>query len=44
LNPVAVKGAQAFIDIGVPEDYALAQTLVPTLAAKHPDDRPRAVS
>jgi D-glycero-alpha-D-manno-heptose 1-phosphate guanylyltransferase len=33
LSPVAFKGTRAFIDIGVPEDYALAQTLVPALAA-----------
>jgi len=33
LNPVTFKGTQSFIDIGVPEDYALAQTVVPALAA-----------
>lgn len=33
LRPVTFKGTRAFIDIGVPEDYALAQTLVPSLAA-----------
>lgn len=33
LSPVVFKETRAFIDIGVPEDYALAQTLVPTLAA-----------
>jgi D-glycero-alpha-D-manno-heptose 1-phosphate guanylyltransferase len=34
LKPVALKGVQVFIDIGVPEDYALAQTLIPTLATQ----------
>jgi D-glycero-alpha-D-manno-heptose 1-phosphate guanylyltransferase len=38
LNPVAFKEVRAFIDIGVPEDYALAQTLIPTLAAKSGND------
>ena len=33
LNPVALIGVRAFIDIGIPEDYARAQTLVPTLAS-----------
>jgi D-glycero-alpha-D-manno-heptose 1-phosphate guanylyltransferase len=33
IKPLALHGVQAFIDIGVPEDYALAQTLIPTLAA-----------
>jgi D-glycero-alpha-D-manno-heptose 1-phosphate guanylyltransferase len=33
LNPIVFKETRAFIDIGVPEDYALAQTLVPALAA-----------
>ena len=28
-----LKEVRAFIDIGVPEDYAFAQTLIPTLAA-----------
>lgn len=31
LRPVAFKGVRAFIDIGVPDDYALAQSLIPTL-------------
>ena len=31
IRPLAVKGVRAFIDIGVPEDYALAQALIPTL-------------
>ena len=34
LRAIAVKGVRAFIDIGVPGDYALAQTLIPTLAAR----------
>jgi D-glycero-alpha-D-manno-heptose 1-phosphate guanylyltransferase len=34
VRPVALKGVRAFIDIGVPEDYVLAQTLIPTLAAR----------
>ena len=32
LNPVAFTGTQAFIDIGVPEDYARAQTVIPEIA------------
>jgi D-glycero-alpha-D-manno-heptose 1-phosphate guanylyltransferase len=44
LRPVAFPGVRAFIDIGVPDDYTLAQTLIPTIAAKLPDDRPRGVS
>jgi len=32
LRPVAFNGIRAFIDIGVPEDYARAQTLIPELA------------
>ena len=44
LNPVAFKGVRAFIDIGVPEDYAAAQTVIPTLAATFPEDLPRVVS
>jgi D-glycero-alpha-D-manno-heptose 1-phosphate guanylyltransferase len=32
LKPIAFKGVGAFIDIGVPEDYARAQTLIPGLA------------
>jgi D-glycero-alpha-D-manno-heptose 1-phosphate guanylyltransferase len=31
IRPVALKGVRTFIDIGVPEDYALAQALIPTL-------------
>jgi len=31
LRPVAFSGIRAFIDIGVPEDYARAQTLIPEL-------------
>ena len=34
------KGVRALIDIGVPEDYALAQTLIPTLAARATNDLP----
>jgi D-glycero-alpha-D-manno-heptose 1-phosphate guanylyltransferase len=34
LNPIVFKETRAFIDIGIPEDYALAQTLVPTLATE----------
>jgi D-glycero-alpha-D-manno-heptose 1-phosphate guanylyltransferase len=33
LKPVAFKGVRGFIDIGVPEDYERAQTLIPELAA-----------
>jgi D-glycero-alpha-D-manno-heptose 1-phosphate guanylyltransferase len=33
LRPIAVKGVKAFIDIGLPDDYALAQDLIPALAA-----------
>jgi D-glycero-alpha-D-manno-heptose 1-phosphate guanylyltransferase len=40
IRPLAVKGVRAFIDIGVPEDYALAQTLIPTLAARATNDLP----
>ena len=32
LNPVAFTSVRGFIDIGVPEDYALAQTVIPKLA------------
>jgi D-glycero-alpha-D-manno-heptose 1-phosphate guanylyltransferase len=32
LNPLAFKEVRGFIDIGIPEDYALAQTLIPELA------------
>src|SRR5271166_1591558 len=38
IRPLALKGVRAFIDIGVPEDYALAQTLIPPLAARIADD------
>jgi D-glycero-alpha-D-manno-heptose 1-phosphate guanylyltransferase len=34
LRVTAHKEVRAFVDIGVPEDYARAQTLIPTLAAK----------
>jgi D-glycero-alpha-D-manno-heptose 1-phosphate guanylyltransferase len=34
LRPVAFPGVRAFIDIGVPEDFALAQTLIPEIAQK----------
>ena len=34
LRPVAFKETRGFIDIGVPEDYSLAQTVVPALAAR----------
>ena len=34
LRSVAFKGVRAFVDIGTPEDYALAQTLIPTLAGE----------
>jgi D-glycero-alpha-D-manno-heptose 1-phosphate guanylyltransferase len=34
LRPVAFKGADAFIDIGIPEDYERAQTLIPLFAGK----------
>ena len=40
IKPLALKGVRAFIDIGVPEDYALARTLIPTLAAKTADNSP----
>jgi D-glycero-alpha-D-manno-heptose 1-phosphate guanylyltransferase len=33
LKPIAFDGVRAFIDIGVPEDYARAQTLIPEMAA-----------
>jgi D-glycero-alpha-D-manno-heptose 1-phosphate guanylyltransferase len=32
LRPLAWKQVRTFVDIGVPEDYALAQSLIPTLA------------
>ena len=32
LKPVAFTAVRGFIDIGVPEDYALAQTVIPKLA------------
>lgn len=38
LQPIAFTAVQAFIDIGVPEDYALAQTLIPTLATRDGGD------
>jgi D-glycero-alpha-D-manno-heptose 1-phosphate guanylyltransferase len=38
LQPIAFRSIQALIDIGVPEDYALAQTLIPTLATKEAGD------
>lgn len=34
LRPVAFPGVRAFIDIGVPEDFAVAQTLIPEIAQK----------
>jgi len=34
LRPAAFKGADAFIDIGIPEDYERAQTLIPLFAGK----------
>lgn len=43
IKPLALKGVRAFIDIGVPEDYALAQTLIPTLSERIDDDPPDAV-
>jgi D-glycero-alpha-D-manno-heptose 1-phosphate guanylyltransferase len=43
IRPLAQKGVRAFIDIGVPEDYALAQTLIPPLAARIADDPPGVV-
>jgi D-glycero-alpha-D-manno-heptose 1-phosphate guanylyltransferase len=36
IRPLAVKGARGFIDIGVPEDYARAQSLIPKLVKKLP--------
>lgn len=38
LQPIAFRSVQALIDIGVPEDYALAQTFIPTLATKEAGD------
>jgi D-glycero-alpha-D-manno-heptose 1-phosphate guanylyltransferase len=35
LRPVALKGVRRFIDIGLPKDYALAQSLIPNLAGKY---------
>jgi D-glycero-alpha-D-manno-heptose 1-phosphate guanylyltransferase len=43
LRPVAFAGVRAFIDIGIPADYALAQTVIPELAEKLPDDPPRVI-
>ena len=43
IRPLALKGVRAFIDIGVPEDYALAQTLIPALAGRIADDLPGVV-
>jgi D-glycero-alpha-D-manno-heptose 1-phosphate guanylyltransferase len=40
IKPLALKRVGAFIDIGVPEDYALARTLIPTLAARIAHDPP----
>ena len=34
LSPVAFTAVRTFIDIGVPEDYALAQTVIPNLATQ----------
>jgi D-glycero-alpha-D-manno-heptose 1-phosphate guanylyltransferase len=44
LRAIAFRGVRAFIDIGVPADYMLAQTLVPTLAARVTDGLPSALS
>ena len=44
LRAIAFRGVGAFIDIGVPEDYTLAQTLVPTLAARIADGLPNVLS
>jgi D-glycero-alpha-D-manno-heptose 1-phosphate guanylyltransferase len=44
LRAIAFKGARAFIDIGVPGDYILAQTLIPTLAARFADGLPSFLS
>ena len=43
LRPVAFAGVRAFIDIGVPADYALAQTVIPELAGEFPGDSPGAI-
>ena len=43
LSAITVKGVRAFIDIGVPADYTLAQTLIPTLAARGADGLPGVV-
>jgi D-glycero-alpha-D-manno-heptose 1-phosphate guanylyltransferase len=43
LRPVAFADVRAFIDIGVPADYALAQTVIPELAEKLPHDPPRII-
>jgi D-glycero-alpha-D-manno-heptose 1-phosphate guanylyltransferase len=44
LRPVAFPDVRAFIDIGVPEDYALAQTLIPAIAENLPDKQPGVVA
>jgi D-glycero-alpha-D-manno-heptose 1-phosphate guanylyltransferase len=41
LRPMAVKGVGAFIDIGVPDDYARAQEIIPALAARFCSDQQR---
>jgi D-glycero-alpha-D-manno-heptose 1-phosphate guanylyltransferase len=43
LRPVAFAGVHAFIDIGIPADYSVAQTLIPELAEKLPHDPPRII-
>jgi D-glycero-alpha-D-manno-heptose 1-phosphate guanylyltransferase len=43
LRPVAFAGVRAFIDIGVPTDYALAQTVIPELAVEFLRDPPEAI-
>jgi D-glycero-alpha-D-manno-heptose 1-phosphate guanylyltransferase len=40
MRAIAFRRVRAFIDIGVPEDYMLAQTLIPTLAARIADGMP----
>ena len=43
IRPLALHSVRAFIDIGVPEDYRIAQTLIPALAGRIADDLPGVV-
>jgi D-glycero-alpha-D-manno-heptose 1-phosphate guanylyltransferase len=44
LRAIAFRGVRAFIDIGAPGDYTLAQTLIPIFAARIADGLPSVLS